>query len=106
MPKVLNSVELCDFRSISVVGCVYKLLAKILPNRLKVDLPHIISPSQGDFVRNRQILDNVLIANELIDSRKRSKKVGVILKIDMEVYLFYLFFSVSQWLSYKVIQIL
>lgn len=82
--KVLNPVELRDFRPISLVGCIYKLLAKILANRLKEALPHIIGPSQGTFVHNRQFIDNVLIANELIDCRKRSKKVGVNLKLAME----------------------
>ena len=35
-------------------------------------------------MHNRQILDGVLIANELIDAKKRSKKPGVIFKIDLE----------------------
>lgn len=84
IPKISNPVELRDFRPISLVGCVYKVLAKVLSNRLKVALPHIIGTCQGAFVHNRQILDNVLISNELINSRKRSKKGGVIVKIDME----------------------
>lgn len=66
------------------MGCVYKLLAKVLANRLKVTLPSIIGSHQGTFMQERQILYGILIANELIDSRKLSKLVGVILKIDME----------------------
>ena len=69
---------------ISLVGCWYKLLAKILANRLKSVMPLIVSPFQGAFVAKRQILDGVLIANELIDSRKRSKVDGFLLKIDLE----------------------
>ena len=60
------------------------MLAKILANCLKKALPSIISPFQGAFVAGRQNLDGVLVANELIDSRKRSKKEGVIFKIDLE----------------------
>lgn len=63
---------------------MYKLLAKILANRLKRILPLIVSPFQGAFVAKRQILDGVLFANELIDSRKRSKIEGVIFKFDLE----------------------
>ena len=44
----------------------------------------IISPHQGAFIHKRQILDSILIANELIDSRKRDNKEGVIIKIDLE----------------------
>lgn len=55
-----------------------------MANRLKSVLPLIISQFEGAFVANRQILDGVLIASELIDSRKRSKIVGVIFKVDFE----------------------
>lgn len=61
----------------------YKLLAKILANRLKIALPHYQSFS-GGLCGSRQILDRVLIANEVIDSRKRARKEGVISKIDVE----------------------
>lgn len=47
IPKVPNPVELREFKPISLVGCIYKLLAKILANRIKVVMPFIISPSQG-----------------------------------------------------------
>lgn len=69
---------------ISVVGCINKLLSKILANRSREVLPLIMSPYQGAFAHNRQILDGVLIASELIDSRKRDIKEGVIFKTDLE----------------------
>ena len=59
-------------------------MSKILANRLKSVIPQIISPFQGAFVAGRQILDGVLIANELIDSRKKSKEEGLLFKIDLE----------------------
>lgn len=74
IPKVPNLVQLKGYRPISLVDCVNKLLAKILDNHLKTILPHIISSFQGAFIAGRQILDGLLIANELIDSRKKSKK--------------------------------
>lgn len=43
MPKKDNSVELADFRPISLVGSMYKILAKVLTSRLKAVLPEIIS---------------------------------------------------------------
>ena len=77
-------MELRDFGPISQVGCIYKLLAKILTNRLKSALLIIIGPFQEAFVQGRQIHDRVLIANKLIDSRKKKKKAGVIFKVDIE----------------------
>lgn len=84
IPKVPNPVDFHHYRPISLVGCLYKLLAKVLANRLKKVLPLIISPFQGMFVVGRQIIDGMLIANVLIDSRKKSKSEGVIFKIDLE----------------------
>ena len=71
-------MELRDYRPICLVGYLYKLLAKIMVNPLKSALPRITSPFQGAFMANRQILDSVLVTNELIDSRRRSKVEGVV----------------------------
>lgn len=45
IPKKVEAIELKDFRPISLMGGVYKILAKVLANRLKVVLNKIISPS-------------------------------------------------------------
>ena len=58
-----------DFRPISLVGGVYKIVSKVLANHLKSVLPKLISTSQNAFIQDRQILDSVLIANEVLDSR-------------------------------------
>lgn len=62
IPIAPNPAILKDFKPISFVGCIYKLLSNILANRLKKVIPLIVSPYQGDFVPGRQMLGGILIA--------------------------------------------
>ena len=84
IPKKCNAVSIKDFRPINLVGSVYKLLSKVLANKLRAVLDNLISKSQNSFVGERQILDSVLIANECLDSRLKSRLPGVVCKLDIE----------------------
>ena len=84
IPQKNGASNIRDFGPISLVGSIYKILAKILANRLKIVLDQLISESQNSFVGGRQILDSVLIANECIDSRMKSKISRVICMLDIE----------------------
>ncbi|RVW75227.1 LINE-1 reverse transcriptase-like [Vitis vinifera] len=71
-------------KPISLLGGLYKLLAKVLANRLKKVLDRVVSVDQNAFVRGRQILDASLVANEVIDYWKKRKEKGLICKLDIE----------------------
>ncbi|KAL4282105.1 hypothetical protein GQ457_03G003350 [Hibiscus cannabinus] len=82
IPKNRSPVSLDDYRPISLVGCIYKLLAKVLAIRLGEVSEEIIGENQFAFCQGKQILDCSLIANELIDFSRRNRLEGVIFKAD------------------------
>ncbi|GKC25623.1 RNA-directed DNA polymerase, eukaryota [Tanacetum coccineum] len=84
IPKIQDAKFVKDFRPISLIGSVYKIIAKILANRLCLVLPYLISDVQSAFVSNRQILDGPFILNELISWCKHKKFNGMIFKVDFE----------------------
>ncbi|RVW53855.1 LINE-1 reverse transcriptase-like [Vitis vinifera] len=84
IPKKGGAEDLGDFRPISLVGSLYKLLAKVLANRLKKVLNKVVSGDQNAFVRGKQILDASLMANEVIDFWHKRKEKGLICKLDIE----------------------
>ncbi|CAN6246168.1 unnamed protein product [Urochloa humidicola] len=86
IPEVPKPVQVKDLRPISLCNVIYKLVAKVFENRLKVILPEVISPAQSAFVPGRLISDNILVAYELTHymRNKRKGKMGyVAVKLDM-----------------------
>lgn len=83
IPKKYEVENMKDYRPISLVGSIYKILAKVRANRLKKVIEEIISESQHAFEKGRQILDATLIANEAIKSVK-NKGIRILYKLDIE----------------------
>ncbi|GAU50260.1 hypothetical protein TSUD_409060 [Trifolium subterraneum] len=84
IPKVDSPQKLNDFRPISLVGSLYKILVKILANRLWLVMGSVILETQTTFVKDRQILDGILIANEVVDEARKSQKELLLFKVDFE----------------------
>nr|GEZ35585.1 RNA-directed DNA polymerase, eukaryota [Tanacetum cinerariifolium] len=84
IPKIPNANMVKDFRPISLIGSLYKIVAKILANRLVIVLGDIVNEIQSAFVMDRQILDGPFILNELVQWSKKKKKQMMVFKVDFE----------------------
>jgi hypothetical protein len=86
IPKTKSPESMKDLRPISLCNVVYKMVSKVLANRLKQILPEIISPNQSAFFPGRLITDNILLAYECTHymKNKRNGRDGyAAIKLDM-----------------------
>lgn len=67
-----------------MIGGVYKIIAKLLAERLKKAIHKLADRQQMAFINGRQIMDVILIANECAESRQRSKLLGILCKLDIQ----------------------
>lgn len=86
IPKVTNPESITHFRPIGLSNVSYKVVSKIIVNRIRPLLDNIISPFQSSFIPGRLTTDNVIICQEIIHSLKNNKarKGGMIWKIDFD----------------------
>jgi hypothetical protein len=86
IPKTKQPEKLKDLSPISLCNVLYKLISKVLANRLKNILPEIISPSQSAFMPGHMITDNELLAYELmhhLNNKRRGVGRLAAIKLDM-----------------------
>eukprot|EP00253_Pinus_taeda_P003585 PITA_03585 len=83
VPKVEEANTPEKFIPIALCNVIYKIISKVMANRLKVILPGIISQEQLGYMEGRQILDNILLAQEMIHSLHSRKQVGMLMQLDL-----------------------
>lgn len=66
-------VNVIHFRPISQCNVIYKVISKLLVNRLKPFMDSIIIPYQNALIQGRNITDNILIAHVILDMLRKKK---------------------------------
>ena len=84
IPKDVKPSTFDRFRPISLCNASYKIIAKLLANRLRPLLGKLISPLQGGFVKGIQIVDNVIQFQEALHSSFIRKEKGMLIKLNMK----------------------
>lgn len=82
IPKKENTISLADYRPISVISGIVKLISKLLADRLQGHLNRLIDIHQTAFIKNRSLMETFLMTRESISLRNKQKIPSVLLKVD------------------------
>lgn len=83
-PKVNDPSTLSDYKPISLIGCMYKIISKIVATRLKAVVGKVVGEVQPTYVEGRSILDGPLIVNDICGWAKSIKKKILLFKADYD----------------------
>ncbi|MCH81438.1 ribonuclease H protein, partial [Trifolium medium] len=80
IPKIVSPFSLGDFRPISLLGRLYKIIAKVLTERLSRVMDSLVETTQSAFIKGRNLVDGVVVVNEVVDMARRTSVSCLILK--------------------------
>jgi hypothetical protein len=83
VPKREKPRTISDYRPISYVNFLYKIISIIIYSRIKHLLPYLIAENQSAFVPDRNIGENILLAHELVWDFKKKGKPKMCINIDL-----------------------
>ncbi|CAN6583607.1 unnamed protein product [Malus baccata var. baccata] len=86
IPKVKCPKNMTQYRPIALCNVIYKIIAKVLTNRLKKVMPKVIGENQSAFVAGKHIQDNILVVHEVLHSlthQNKGDQPGMAIKLDM-----------------------
>lgn len=84
IPKRKGAMSTRDNKPINLVGSIYKIISKVLSNKRTKVSDEIVSTSQNAFVEGKRILNATLLANEVVDSRRKQGVSDTLSKLDLE----------------------
>ncbi|KAL4578043.1 hypothetical protein LXL04_014158 [Taraxacum kok-saghyz] len=84
IPKIKDPLKLGDYRPISLIESLYKIISKILATRLKKVIGTNVNEVQSAYVQGRNIQDDPLIVNEICSWAKKTKNKLLLFKVDFD----------------------